>query len=66
MNLQDFILGLEDKIGALKDQVIGSVSVVTTGDDIFGIVRRAGILEGISTTKGELEKFLRGENDEEN
>jgi predicted translin family RNA/ssDNA-binding protein len=65
MNLQDFILGLEDKIGNLRQDVIEKISVIASEDELLSVVRNAGILEGVTTTKEELAKFLRGDDEQE-
>jgi hypothetical protein len=64
-SLSEFIENLNNKIEALRDEVVNSVSVFASGDDLFATVRRAGILEGLTQTRDELEKFMRGDEDED-
>jgi len=65
VNLQEFVLNLEDKISYLSEDVIGKISMIASRDELLAVVRTAGILEGTKTTKEELVRFLEGKDEQE-
>ena len=64
-SLSEFVVGLEEKRTNLIEDILVSISALAEKDDILFVVRRAGILEGVSKTKQELEQLMKGENESE-
>ena len=65
MNLSEFIDRYKAKSGDMKDEIIGAISTLSAENDLLGVMKRVGILQGVTETIGALENALEGKDEDE-